>query len=143
LSADLIVAAESAVFRFTETSVGLVVTNKFTALLSRTAGPAVAKEIIMLGEPFTAAQAHTWGFVNRVTADNGLDNEVDRPISALRDKSPTALRLAKHLLDQSWDGSLEEVMSRETEASVEAALSVDAREATTAFTEGRQPRFRS
>jgi enoyl-CoA hydratase/carnithine racemase len=121
----------------------MTIINGFTALLPRTAGPAVAKEIIMLGEPFTAAQARTWGLVNRVAADNDLDNEVDRVISALRDKSPTALRLAKHLLDQSWDGSLEEVMSRETEASVEAALSADAREAATAFTEGRQPRFRS
>ncbi|GHE88912.1 enoyl-CoA hydratase [Amycolatopsis deserti] len=142
LSADLIVAAESAVFRFSETSVGLVVTNGFTALLPRSAGAAVAKEIIMLGERFTAAQAHTWGLVNRVVADDNLDAEVDKIVSTLRDKSPIALRLAKRLLDQGWQGSPEEVMSRETAASVEAALSADAREAAAAFAEGRPPRFR-
>ncbi|GAB3681008.1 enoyl-CoA hydratase/isomerase family protein [Saccharopolyspora tripterygii] len=143
LSADLIVAGESAVFRFTETSVGLVVTNGFTARLPRTAGMAIAKEIIMLGEPFNAGQAHTWGLVNRVVPDDGLDDEVDRLVLALRDKSPTALRLAKKLLDQGWEGAPEQVMSRETAASVEAALSSDAREAAAAFTQGRQPRFRS
>jgi 2-(1,2-epoxy-1,2-dihydrophenyl)acetyl-CoA isomerase len=70
-----------------------------------------------------------------------LDEEVGRIVASLRAKSPTALRLAKNLLDRAWDGSIEQVMQRETRASVEAALSDDAREAAAAFAEGRPPRF--
>ncbi|MEV6737766.1 enoyl-CoA hydratase/isomerase family protein [Streptomyces sp. NPDC051104] len=57
LSADLVVVGNSVTFRFTETTVGLVATNGFTAVLTRTAGPVVSAEIILLGEPFDAAQA--------------------------------------------------------------------------------------
>jgi enoyl-CoA hydratase/carnithine racemase len=141
LSGDLVVAGSSAVFRFTETAVGLVVTNSFTAVLPRTAGPVVAKEIIMLGAPFDGAQARTWGLVNRVVDDADLDAEVARIVAELKIKSPIALRLAKNLLDQAWDGTTEEVMRRETLASVEASLGPDSKEAAAAFAEGRTPQF--
>lgn len=141
LSADLVLATESAYFRFTETAVGLVVTNGFTAMLPRTAGPAYAKEIILLGEPIEAASAHARGLVNKVVTDSELDGEVDRVIDLLLTKSPTALRLAKKLLDQAWEGGQEDAMARETAASVEAATGEDAREAAAAFAEGRRPAF--
>lgn len=141
LSADLVVASESAVFRFTETAVGLVVTNGFTALLPRTTGPAVAKEIIMLGEPFRATRALEWGLVNRVVPDDQLDDAVTRVIATLGQKSPNALRLAKNLLDQAWEGTIEDAMRRETLASVEASQSADAREAAAAFAAGRAPTY--
>jgi enoyl-CoA hydratase/carnithine racemase len=141
LSGDLVVAARSAIFRFTETAVGLVVTNGFTAVLPRTAGPVVAKEIIMLGEPFDGAQAKAWGLVNRAVAEDDLENEVEAVKALLLEKAPTALRLAKRLLDQGSEGTFAEAMRRETEASVEAGLSEDAREAAAAFSENREPRF--
>jgi 2-(1,2-epoxy-1,2-dihydrophenyl)acetyl-CoA isomerase len=141
LSADLIVAGCSATFRFTETAVGLVVTNGFTGVLPRTAGSAVSKEIILLGEPFGADRAQAWGLINRVVPDDDLDAEVARIVATLRTKSPTALRLAKSLLDRGWEGSLEEIMRRETAASVEASRSAEAHEAAAAFAEGRRPSF--
>ncbi|TDB85928.1 hypothetical protein E1264_19625 [Actinomadura sp. KC216] len=141
LSADLVVAGASATFRFTETAVGLVVTNGFTGLLPRTAGGAVAKEIILLGEPFDAAQARAWGLVNRAVPDTELDAEVARILAGLHTKSPTALRLAKNLLDRGWDGTLDDAMRRETAAGAEAARSADAHEAAAAFAEGRPPRY--
>jgi enoyl-CoA hydratase/carnithine racemase len=141
LSADLVIASQSAVFRFTETAVGLVVTNGFTALLPKAAGPEVAKEIILLGEPFSGEQARGWGLVNRVVADEDLEGEVSAVVALLRAKAPTALRLAKGLLDQGWAGTLEDAMRRETAATIEAALSADAQEAAAAFAERRAPRF--
>lgn len=141
LSADLVVASDTATFRFTETAVGLVVTNGFTALLPRAAGPVVAKEIIMLGEPFDGTQAKAWGLVNRVVPDAELDAEVAAIVCTLGEKSPHALLLAKSLLDQAWEGSPEDAMRRETLASVRAAQHPDVREAAAAFTERRAPRF--
>lgn len=141
LSGDLVIAGTSTNFRFTETAVGLVVTNSFTAVLPRTAGPVVAKEIIMLGEPFDGERARAWGLVNRVVDDADLDAEIEKVVGLLKQKSPTALRLAKNLLDQAWEGATEDVMRRETAASVEASLGADAQEAAAAFAEGRAPRF--
>lgn len=141
LSADLVVAARSAIFRFTETAVGLVVTNGFTAVLPRTAGPVIAKAIIMLGEPFDGEQARDWGLVNRAVAEGELKGAVDVVTRLLLEKAPTALRLAKRLLDQGSEGTFADAMRRETEASVEAGLSEDAREAAAAFAENRAPRF--
>ena len=141
LTCDLVVAAASTIFRFTETAVGLVVTNGFTQLLPTTAGPTVAKEIIMLGEPFDAAQARAWGLVTRVADDDALEAETARVVDLLLSKSPNALRLAKQLIDGSSDVS--SAMQRETRASVEASLHDDAREAKDAFAENRPPRFGS
>jgi 2-(1,2-epoxy-1,2-dihydrophenyl)acetyl-CoA isomerase len=61
LTCDLMVAATSATFLFTETAVGLSVKNGFTELLPRTTGPVVAKEIVMLGRTTDAHQARAWG----------------------------------------------------------------------------------
>jgi 2-(1,2-epoxy-1,2-dihydrophenyl)acetyl-CoA isomerase len=141
LSADIVVASRSAIFRFTETAVGLIVTNGFTAVLPRTAGVVVAKQIIMLGEPFDGEQAKAWGMVSGAVAEEELSHEVDRVVGLLREKAPTALRLAKRLLDQAWEGSLEDAMGRETAATIEAARRDDAREAAVAFAEGRTLRF--
>ena len=114
MSADIVVASRAAIFRFTETALGLVVTSGFTAVLPRTAGGVVAKEIIMLGEPFDGEQAKAWGLVNRTVDDDDLQDEVDRVVGLLREKAPTALRLAKRLLDQASEGTLEDAMGRET-----------------------------
>lgn len=95
----------------------------------------------MLGEPFDSEQARGWGLVNRVVDDANLDAEIARVVATLKLKSPTALRLAKNLLDQAWDGTAEEVMRRETLASVEASLGADSKEAAAAFAEGREPQF--
>jgi enoyl-CoA hydratase/carnithine racemase len=141
LSADLVVSARSTTFRFTETAVGLVVTNGFTAVLPRTAGPVVAKEIIMLGAPFDGEQAKAWGLANRAVPEADLPGEVELVVASLLEKAPTALRLAKRLLDQGHDGTIADAMARETVASVEAATSEDAREAAVAFAEGRPPLF--
>ena len=139
LTCDFIVAAASTTFRFTETAVGLVVTNGFTELLPRTAGPTVAKEVIMLGEPFDAAQARAWGLVTRVAEDDAIEAETARVVELLLSKSPNALRLAKRLINSSSD--VRSAMQRETRASVEASLHDDAREAKQAFADKRPPRF--
>jgi enoyl-CoA hydratase/carnithine racemase len=141
LTCDLVVAAASTTFRFTETAVGLVVTNGFTDLLPKTAGPTIAKEVIMLGEPFDGAQARAWGLVTKVADDDELEDETARLVEVLLSKSPNALRLAKRLINGGSDGSVRAAMERETRASVEASLSEDAREAAAAFAENRTPHF--
>jgi enoyl-CoA hydratase/carnithine racemase len=141
LTSDFVVAAVSTTFRFTETAVGLVVTNGFTELLPRTAGAVVAKEIIMLGQPFDALQARAWGLVTSVSQDDELEQETARVVKLLLEKSPNALRLAKQLINAGADDAVTAAMRRETRAGIEASLHDDAREAAAAFAEKRTPHF--
>jgi 2-(1,2-epoxy-1,2-dihydrophenyl)acetyl-CoA isomerase len=142
LTCDLVVAATSATFLFTETAIGLSVTNGFTELLPRATGPVVAKEIVMLGQPIDAHQARAWGLITRVVAEDELEQTTMQLVKWLLEKSPNALRLAKRLINAGAEDSVTAAMARETLASVEATLSEDAREAAAAFAERREPRFR-
>jgi enoyl-CoA hydratase/carnithine racemase len=141
LSCDLVVAAHGTVFRFGETSVGLVVTNGVTHTLPRALGPWRAKELILLGEAFSAEDAHTWGLVNRLVDASELDAELASVLNTIRSRAPIAVRLAKALIDAGADGSLEQSLQAEAEAAVKAELTDDAREAARAFAEKRKPVF--
>src|SRR5690606_29082231 len=70
LDADVVIAAEGARFKLPEASLGVFVTGGLTATLAASAGLARAKALMLLGEPFDAAQAQAWGLVWQVVADD-------------------------------------------------------------------------
>src|SRR5690606_14179700 len=70
LCSDLVVAGQTAKFGFPEVSVGLAVTGGISHVLPLAVGPAVAKELILLGEHFTAQRAMDLGLVNTVVEDS-------------------------------------------------------------------------
>src|SRR5215471_20194463 len=67
LCSDLVVAASDAQFGFPEVSVGLGVTGGISRLLPLAVGMARAKELVLLGEDYSAAQALELGLINWVT----------------------------------------------------------------------------
>jgi 2-(1,2-epoxy-1,2-dihydrophenyl)acetyl-CoA isomerase len=121
LGCDLIVAGEDAQFGFPEVSVGLSVTGGISRLLPLLVGPARAKELLLLGERFSAARGLELGLVNRVVPAGQHEQEAAEMAARLRDYSPLALALAKQSLDRGIDSSLEEAMATETDF---AALTV-------------------
>ena len=66
LACDLRVAAASARLATAFAAIGLTCDSGLSATLVRAVGAARASELILLGEPFTAAQAVEWGIVTRV-----------------------------------------------------------------------------
>jgi 2-(1,2-epoxy-1,2-dihydrophenyl)acetyl-CoA isomerase len=141
LACDLVVAARSTVFGFPETGVGLLVTNGFTGILPRFLGPARAKELMILGEQFSAEQAAAMGLLTRVVEDDELDAGVAEVVARIRSRGPLAVRLTKDLIDQGFDDDLERTLRREIEASIRAEMSDDGAEGAAAFAEGRTPAF--
>ena len=89
LAADLIVAAESAYFLLAFVNIGLVPDGGSTAFLPARVGYARAAEMAMLGERVPATQAHDWGLINRVVADDELEPEACALLERLA-KGPTA-----------------------------------------------------
>lgn len=97
IDCDLVVAAEGTRFFFPELAWGLFVTGGVTALLPRIVGLQRARELILLGERFDAADAARWGLVHKVVPEAALMKEATtlaRRIAALPPAGPTALRRA-------------------------------------------------
>ena len=120
INCDFAIAAENTRFFFPEISWGVFVTGGVTALLPRLVGLQRTRELIMLGEKFTATQAHEWGLIYRVVPDTTLLDEaitLARRIAALPPGPVQDLRRA--LVDRP---TLEAAMRTETDATVRGFL---------------------
>jgi enoyl-CoA hydratase/carnithine racemase len=73
LACDLILAAESASFGLVEKVIGLTPAMGGTQRLAERAGSGRARELVMAGKPFPAADLERWNVVNRVLPDDGFD----------------------------------------------------------------------
>lgn len=100
MDADLVVAAESARFRLPEASIGVFVTGGLVATLPAAAGLARAKALMLLGEPFTAAQAREWGLAWSVVPEAGLDAESARLAAQLAALDPAVVGHYKRVLNR-------------------------------------------
>ena len=83
-ASDFVYAATHARFALTEVTLGIMPGAGGTQNLARAVGERRAKELILSGLPFTAAEAEAWGLVNRVVESQSSF----RP----RLQSPNALR---------------------------------------------------
>jgi enoyl-CoA hydratase len=61
-----------------------------------------AREILLLGETFTAAEALAWRLVERVVPPSALDQAVEAWTNSLLTSQPRAVRLQKRLIRQ-WE----------------------------------------
>ncbi|WP_405747143.1 enoyl-CoA hydratase-related protein [Streptomyces sp. NBC_01525] len=116
LSCDLVVAAEGTRFGFPEVGVGLSVTGGVSRLLTTTVGAIKAKELVLLGEHFDAREARRLGLVTRVSAPGRHETVATELASALAERPPFALALAKKLIDEGLDGTVEQALAREVSA---------------------------
>ena len=72
LACDLILAAESASFGLVERVIGLTPAMGGTQRLAERAGTGRARQFVMEGRAFAAAELERWNVVNLVLADHGL-----------------------------------------------------------------------
>jgi enoyl-CoA hydratase/carnithine racemase len=78
LGCDLIWAAESAQFGLVEAVVGVTPFMGGTQRVAERAGPARARELVMTGGLYPASKLVDWGVVNRVVADDELEEKAMR-----------------------------------------------------------------
>ncbi|MGC8466180.1 MAG: enoyl-CoA hydratase/isomerase family protein [Acidimicrobiales bacterium] len=141
LGCDLVVAGRSA--RFSEIFVKRALAVDFggSYLLPRMIGLHRAKELAFFGDILSAAEAESFGLVNRVVEDDALKGFVDAWAERLARSASTALSLTKTLLNDSFSLSMEAALEREALAQTIAMTSPDASEAIAAFREKREPRY--
>jgi enoyl-CoA hydratase/carnithine racemase len=139
--ADMIVAAEDAVFGLTEVSLGIIPGGGGTQSLPRLIGRNHAKELIYCARRLSAADALQLGLVNRVVAREEMLGTAVSLAAEIMKNSPVAVRQAKWAIDQGADLPFEDGLEREHEAYLRAIASEDRREGIAAFNEKRKPNF--
>jgi enoyl-CoA hydratase/carnithine racemase len=140
LCCDFRIASQRTLFSMPEVKLGLGVIMG-TQRLSRVAGVAATKEIILLGDRFNAGAALGYGLVHQVVPPG----ELDARVAALADKfgqlPPRTVGIAKRIIDKGYDLSMRNSQNLEIDAQLELMDSPDLREAIASFLEKRQPKF--
>jgi enoyl-CoA hydratase/carnithine racemase len=141
LHCDLVYAGESTRFSLPFVNLGLAPEAGSSLLLPRLMGHQRAAELLMLGEPFSAATAREVGIVNQVLADDEVLARAQAVADALVRKPAASLRATKALLRAPVAEQVEQVIDREIEVFSQRLVSPEAREAFEAFMTKRQPNF--
>ena len=137
LACDLVVAGESARFGVPEVRRGLVAAAGAAMLLPQRIPPAIALEMLLTGEPITAARAAELGLVNRVTGDGGALDGALELASAIAANGPLAVATSKQIAISSTEWSLAERWDKQGELVMPIFGSEDAQEGAKAFAEKR------
>src|SRR6185436_258289 len=87
---DVVVAADDAVFGFTEVVLGIL-PAMISPYVVRKIGLSYARELCLSGARFSAARAHQIGLVHEVVAAERLDLTVDRHVHQFRKAAPSAI----------------------------------------------------
>jgi 2-(1,2-epoxy-1,2-dihydrophenyl)acetyl-CoA isomerase len=141
LTADLIVAAESARFRSGYSGIGLSPDCGTSFFLVRALGATRAKELMFTNRSLSAAEALACGLVNRVVPDAELEHATDALVAELTALPRGSLAAIKTLVGEISDGLYERTIARERELMIENAAGADVLEGIAAFAARRAPVF--
>jgi len=141
MTLDLIVAGEGAKFGQPEINIGVIPGAGGTQRLTRAIGKSKAMEMILTGEPITAAQAEAAGLVARLTADELVVEDALALAAKVATKSPIALRLAKEAVNAAYEMGLTDALAHERRLFYLLFASEDQKEGMAAFLEKRPPDF--
>jgi enoyl-CoA hydratase/carnithine racemase len=142
LSCDLRMAARSAFITTSYVRLGLSGDYGASWFLTRLVGTARAREIFFTGDRLDAEECERLGIVNRVVADEQLEEQALALARRIAAGPPIALRFMKDTLNRALHEGLAAVLDLEAERMVESAGTEDYLEAVRAFQEKRSPRFR-
>jgi enoyl-CoA hydratase len=134
-------ASENARLGQPEVKLGIIPGYGGTQRLPRLVGRGRALEMLLSGDPVTAAEAHRIGLVNAVTPPAELLNYSRAWLGKVLANAPVALALVMEAVDVGLDSGLEQGLRFEAMAFGASAGTEDGREGTRAFLEKRKPAF--
>ncbi|WP_265499950.1 enoyl-CoA hydratase-related protein [Paracoccus beibuensis] len=141
LSADVVIATESASFIQAFTRIGLIPDAGGTWIMPRAVGMARAMGMMLFAEPVTARQAEEWGLIWQALPDDVFAAAAADRAQALA-KGPTGAFIAiRQALATSFGNSLEAQLAVEAQLQGQAGQSHDFAEGVAAFLEKRRPVF--
>jgi enoyl-CoA hydratase len=142
LACDFIYASEHAKFALTEVTLGIMPGAGGTQNLPRAIGERRAKEVILTGKPFTAAEGRQWGLVNRVLPSAEVVPVAVETADVIARNAPISVRRAKQAISRGLNMSLWDGLALEVEAYHRTIPTEDRREGIKSFNEKRSPSFK-
>jgi enoyl-CoA hydratase/carnithine racemase len=139
---DFIYASDNARFALTEVTLGIMPGAGGTQNLPRAIGERRAKEMILSGLPFSAAEAEAWGLVNKVLPQAQLLDAAFAIAGRIAGNGPIAVRQAKQAIHRGLQMSLADGLAFEIEAYNRLVPTDDRREGVLAFNEKRKADFK-
>jgi enoyl-CoA hydratase len=138
LACDVRLAARAATLAGVGVTIGLVVGS---ARLSRLAGEAVAKDLLLSGRPVAAEEALDLGLVSKVVEDGALAAEAREWAATIASRAPLSVRANKVALRHCDGTPLREAVVYERGEWARLQRTADHAEALRAFFEKRPPEF--
>jgi methylglutaconyl-CoA hydratase len=137
---DIAVAAESAVFSFSEVKIGLVPACIGPYVVKKI-GEGRVREFFITGERMKAEKAYRIGLVNAYVADDKLDEAVNDLLKMIRSSGPEAVAVAKKLVSSVPNMTEDEYKPFTAEMIAGLRVSDEGQEGMNAFLEKRKPRW--
>ena len=141
LCCDFIYAVPGARLALSEVRLGIMPGGMGTQNLPRAVGERRAKELIFAAQPFSAADGHAWGLVNRLCEPAKLLEEALATAQAIAENGPLSVRQAKKSIHFGLSMDLATGYRFEIEAYNRLVDTADRREGVKAFNEKRKPKF--
>ena len=141
-STDFIIASDNALFGQPEAMLGLAAGGGSPVFLPRALPPGKALQMLMTGEPITAAEAHRLGMVNELHDQADLMDAALRIAAKIASNSPTAVQAVKHAVALGEGEPIEQAIAIMMESHWRSAVHPDRIEGIGAFNDNRDPVFR-
>ena len=141
LSCHLRVASEDARLGLPEVSLGLIPGFGGTQRLARLANPSVAREWILTGDHYSAADALAAGVVNRVVPMSGLKEATRELALKIAKRGPIAIAAALEVVRRGLEVGQTEGENLESDAFGLLFATEDQKEGARAFLDKRKPDF--
>ena len=142
LHCDLIVAAKTARFGMSLAQVGLAPSWFLAKKLLEACGPAMTRQILLLGDPLPATRFHDLGLISHLAEPAEIETVAAKVIQRLAENAPLSLIAMKALINREMafrdgiaHGDIDEIVDR-------ARTSQDAQEGMKARLEKRRPAFK-
>ena len=135
---DIVIAANDAVFGFTEARLGIV-PAVISPFVLRKIGSSHARALFTTAERFDAVRAQRIGLVHEVVAADDLDAAVDKKLAEILASGPHAVRAAKHIATTVPQMADDEARAWTAKTTARIRASEEGQEGLRAFLDKRKP----
>jgi methylglutaconyl-CoA hydratase len=135
---DFTLAAPDAKFGYTEVRIGFVPAI-VSSILVWQVGHKIARDLLLTGRLFDAAEAKLYGLVNEVIASDRLLARARELAAQLLENSPSSMRATKKLINGFIAKQLDEQFASAIDDNARIRTTADFREGVSSFLEKRKP----
>ena len=137
---DFTLAVPEAKFGYTEVRIGFVPAIVSSFLVTQV-GHKIARDLLLTGRLFDAAEAQRYGLVNEVVPAEQLMPRARALAATLMANSPSSVRATKRLINSFIAEQLDQQIAQAIEDNARIRTTDDFREGITSFLEKRKPKW--